>query len=70
MTPEEFEKRAEAAVGGGRGWRTAFAAALGRDPSTLRRWVTPGAKVPDYAVALLEFLEATPAAFRPKRWLS
>lgn len=64
----EFEQRATAALGG-RGWQKAMSAALGVDASTIRRWTSGNVDVPTYAVAVLELLEATPAAFRPPRWL-
>jgi hypothetical protein len=67
MTADEFETRADAALG--RGWRGIFARAVERDASTVRRWIADGAEPPPYAVALLELIEVTPAAFRPDRWL-
>lgn len=68
MTPDEFAARASAALGG-RGWQTRLAAALGIDGSTIRRWLSGSMPLPAYAVAVVELLEAVPAAFRPARWL-
>ena len=68
MTPADFADRA-AALLGGRGWQTRFSAAMGIDPSTVRRWLAGDLPVPDYAAAAIELLEAVPKAFWPKRWL-
>lgn len=68
LTGDEFAKRASAALGG-HGWKTLMADAMGKDKSTVRRWVSGDEPVPTYAIAVLELLEATPAAFRPPRWL-
>lgn len=68
MTGAEFERRATEALGG-RGWQKAMSAAIGVDASTIRRWTSGVIPLPTYAVAVLELLEATPAAFRPPRWL-
>lgn len=69
MTNEDFANRASAALGG-RGWQARMSRALDVDASTIRRWVSGAAPVPGYAVAVVELLEATPAAFRPARWLT
>ncbi|CAB5220294.1 hypothetical protein UFOVP233_40 [uncultured Caudovirales phage] len=68
LTGAEYERRATEALGG-RGWQKAMSAAIGVDASTIRRWTSGVVPVPTYAVAVLELLEATPAAFRPPRWL-
>lgn len=68
ITGEEFAARAGAALGG-HGWKTLFAKAIGKDKSTLRRWLANEEPVPAYALAALEFLEITPSAFRPARWM-
>lgn len=64
----DFATRASAALGG-RGWQAQMSRALGIDASTIRRWVSGAIPVPTYAWALVELLEAVPAAFRPERWL-
>lgn len=68
MTGTEFSQRAAAALGG-HGWKTLMAKALGKNQSTVRRWVSGEEPVPAYAVAALELLEAVPTGFRPMRWL-
>lgn len=68
LTGAEFASRAKTALGG-HGWQTRMSEAIGKDKSTIRRWATGDDPVPAYAVALLELLEATHAAFRPPRWI-
>ena len=71
MTNKEFARRMEATltVEPVRGdWKRRLADASGVSYSTVKRWVAGEWKIPGYAVALLEFLEATPAAMRPARW--
>lgn len=65
---DDFANRASAALGG-RGWQARMSRALGVDASTIRRWVSGAITPPTYAWAIVELLEATPAAFRPARWL-
>lgn len=67
-TPQEFAARASAVLGG-HGWQTRLSQAIGVDASTIRRWNSGTVNIPDYAIAILEFLEQTPTAFRPSRWL-
>lgn len=70
MTQEtgNFAARASAVLGG-RGWQARMSRALGVDSSTVRRWASGALEVPGYAWAVVELLEAVPAAFRPARWL-
>lgn len=67
MTPTEFADRAQRTIGPG--WQSRLCRAIGKDASTVRRWVSGSVPVPDYAVALVELLEVTPTAFRPGRWI-
>ena len=68
MKGNEFAARASKALGG-HGWQTRFARGIGKDTSTVRRWLDEETDAPEHAVAILEFLEAIPAAMRPARWL-
>lgn len=66
ITPDKFAARLEAVLG--EGSEKAMAEAIGVSLSTVYRWCAGDVPVPQYAVAIVEFLEALPKAFRPPRW--
>lgn len=63
MQINEFETRMTEVLGMMR-WKSAFARAVGRKAEVFRRW----GEVPEWAVAILEFLEATPRHRWPDRF--
>lgn len=67
MDQKEFNTRAALALGG-RGWMTAMARITGTHYSTVKRWASGDLPVPEYACAIVELLEAVPAAMRPDRF--
>lgn len=67
ITPQEFSERLKAVLGAGP--EKAFSEAIGVSISTVYRWVAGDVPVPQYAVAIVEFLEMTPKGFRPERWM-
>jgi DNA-binding transcriptional regulator YdaS (Cro superfamily) len=66
ITAAQFAARLKAVLGDG--YEKAFAEAVGVALSTVYRWCSGDVPVPQYAVAIVEFLEALPKAFRPPRW--
>jgi DNA-binding transcriptional regulator YdaS (Cro superfamily) len=66
ITPGQFSSRLQAVLGDG--YEKAMAEAIGVSLSTVYRWCAGDVPVPQYAVAIVEFLEALPKAFRPPRW--
>lgn len=64
--PAHFSGRLQAALGDN--YEKKFAAGSGVSLSTVYRWCSGDVPVPGYAIALVEFLELLPAAFRPDRW--
>lgn len=62
-----FESRLKSTLG--ERHKEAFAEASGVAISTVYRWCSGDVPVPTYAVVIVEFLEALPAAFRPERWV-
>ena len=67
MDQQEFNTRAALALGG-RGWMTAMARITGVHYATVKRWASGDLPVPEYAAAIVELLEAVPAAMRPERF--
>jgi lambda repressor-like predicted transcriptional regulator len=66
MTASLFSDRLLKALGAG--YEKTFAEAIGVSGSTVYRWCAGDVPVPQYAVAVLEFLELVPKAFWPERW--
>lgn len=66
ITPGQFSSRLQGVLGDG--YEKAFAEATGVSHSTVYRWCAGDVPVPQYAVTIVEFLEALPKAFRPPRW--
>ncbi len=64
MDPDSFKRRARPLLQG-RGWRKRFAAAIGVDYATVKRWTAENGKVPTYVEALIECLEALEQAGLP-----
>lgn len=67
MNHEEFAARAEAVLGAG--WQGRAARAFSCNATTVYRWATGASSIPGTVAATIEFLEATPEAFWPARWL-
>lgn len=67
ITPTQFSTRLQATLGDG--YEKAFSQAVGVALSTVYRWCNGDVAVPQYAVALVEFLETLPKGFRPPRWV-
>lgn len=66
-TPAQFSERLQAALGDG--YEKTLAEAIGVALSTVYRWCRGDVEVPQYAIAILEFLETLPKGFRPPRWV-
>ena len=66
INPEDFAKRLHKALGDG--YEKTFSEAINVSPSTVYRWCAGTVPVPQYAVAILEFLEILPMGFWPARW--
>lgn len=62
----KFRDRLESALGDGAARK--FSVAIGKDFTTVWRWASGQIDVPDYALALVEFLETCPVDKRPERW--
>lgn len=66
VTAGQFAARLQACFGDS--YEKAFSKGSGVALSTVYRWCAGDVPVPEYAVALVEFLEALPSSFRPARW--
>ena len=66
ITPGEFANRLQAVLGNS--YEKALSEGLGVSLTTPYRWCSGDVPIPEYAVAVLEFLEVLPKAFRPPRW--
>lgn len=67
ITPVQFASRLQACLGDG--YERAFSEAIGVALSTVYRWCNGDVDVPQYAIAIVEFLETLPKGFRPARWV-
>lgn len=67
MTSTEFVYRCGEILGR-HGWRIRFSKATGVSYATVKRWGRGELPVPEYAVVIVEFLEAVPRQQLPTRW--
>ena len=67
ITPAQFASRLQATLGDA--YEKAFSEGSGVALSTVYRWCKGDVPVPEYAVAIVEFLEVLPKGFRPSRWV-
>jgi DNA-binding transcriptional regulator YiaG len=67
IKPAAFKERLVKALGDEA--EKEFSDAINVNITTVWRWCRGDVAVPDYAVAILEFLEMLPKAMRPERWV-
>jgi hypothetical protein len=65
---EELKGRFKALFGDNWFWGPRVAKALGKEYSTIKRWVAGTLPIPEYVMSSLELLELVPEEQWPERW--
>lgn len=67
MTEEEFCSRARA-IFGPKGWKLCVCRITGRDQSTVKRWASGTADVPEFVGTMFDLIEMIPPSARPLKF--